>query len=700
MSRDALSDYVTKTKFSRSQYALIDYAIERNIDISVHGCYSGWINDFIHHYEFTLVGEPLVRSYDSHYTRPKQYNCYRPVVFEVTRKDGRSEVIVMVFPSHEYVQQYAELVATYVAIKNERRARTYGKPIKCRHYPTMENTLADWSGLKSGLAKLDSEPSVAIMGEIPLLLSCLEKLDFSHPLPVVSVGIDDIFGLHILEDRHRERRLYLLGAKHSYWGSAAGQIAACLAEAGAKHIIYAAKAGTFISTQKIHKIFMPNNYLLLCENPSDPGAPDLDSFVVESPIRDLRGFMNEIRTGWHLTVPTVVGETQQQREKYASYGPTTIDNEISFIARAISRINHEDGRRVDFTPLHFITDYLYEPSESKALTAGDLSVKSKQYYDIKRERFMQIAKIISTYAALADTTLIRHPDSGRHWQYTIIDILQQWTECKTLLASEEPAAFARETLTRFLLRSRYAAYYNGDIAWGLSTMEHICDSMSNWKPSLKALSSGFNIIKEYHQLAPRRSGLSDLDTRKLKSVATRAGELIRDLDDSYARYVMAVTQVQALLRYCWNVQVERRKQIIATLSKICIEARRYLVESKLSKADESFEELHLDRLRAYVDIVNEQPSDAITKFEHILSGWESLLERHEGQEVDWILYAEIALTKDEMLNLGFRPLKVKGWLADVTEAKRKAVARFDMLERLRRALIRVESSFPKMGAED
>jgi hypothetical protein len=686
MTRPVFVDYVTKSKFSQEQYALLDDAISKNDDISIHGYYIEWLPTFLAHYGLTLDQAPLVRPPNARYRSPKMYNCYRPVLLSVTRKDGRREIIALAFPSHEYVHQYAEVLASLVAIRSDQLQTTYTKQVKRYHYVELESTLAEWTGLRKGLEALDADPSVVIMGEIELLLGHLKALDFSHYWPPMALGIDGIFGMHVLQDRRDERRLYLFGAKHNYWGSAAGQIAAALAHAGAKHIIYVGKSGTFIAEERVHGIFLPNNYLLLSDDPHEGCAEQINSILAKSPIRDLKGFMTEIRTGCHLTVPTVTGETYRQRERYESYGPTTIDNEISFIAKAVSHLKTTHGRTVSFTPLHFITDYLYEVSESKGDSAGNLATKSENYYHIKRERFLQIARIISTYGALVDMTLIDHPESGRHWQYTITDIVRRWLECKTLLASEKPMAFAREGLTRFLLRARYAAYYNGDVTW-LSTMERICDSVSRWQPSLKSLSEGFSIIKELNELAVRRRTLSENETRKLNGLAKRAGALAAALGDPYERYVMTVTRVQALLRYCTNVDQASRQLAIGELELALAEAESHLAESMLLESDVVFERLHLQRLSALVALACDRKAESIEKLQQVVTGWGELLESTDWGEHEWIMYAEIALTKAEMLSFGYRPPST-GWLRDLRTARELVTARFDILDRLRVALTR------------
>lgn len=69
----------------------------------------------------------------------------------------------------------------------------------------------------------------------------------------------------------------------------------------------------------------------------------------------------------HVSVPTILGESQEQYDAIQSYGANTIDNEISYMAAAVRA-----GRR--FSACHFITDHLHSAEELE-LMKGDPRVR-------------------------------------------------------------------------------------------------------------------------------------------------------------------------------------------------------------------------------------------------------------------------------------------------------------------------------------
>src|SRR3989344_4553422 len=77
--------------------------------------------------------------------------------------------------------------------------------------------------------------------------------------------------------------------------------------------------------------------------------------TLQHPIHDL---FPEINSGYHVSVPTVLEEDYLQRKITVELGITSIDNEISQIAFAVSRFNKEYNKNPRFFALHFATDYL------------------------------------------------------------------------------------------------------------------------------------------------------------------------------------------------------------------------------------------------------------------------------------------------------------------------------------------------------
>jgi hypothetical protein len=674
MRGGSLAKYVS-TKFSPEQFRLLNDALQQGVEISVHGFYDQWMATFCTHYNLTRNAAPLVRDRNFRYGRRKEYNTLRPIVLDVTRSDGNREVVIFVFPSHEYVQQYAEIVATYALIAE------HAMTIPTYHYPDLEAEITQWTGLDAALQELDAEPSVVIMGEIALVRHGLIDLDFSNEVLRRDLGLHDMFSIHELRDDKRLRRVYLFGAKHSYWGSASGYIAMALARAGAKHIIYAAKAGNFISVQKIHEIFCPSHYWLLSENPRNPGHTSLTTYSLPSPISDVRGFLgDQIRTGIHLTVPTVVGETQAQRSLYESAGPTTIDNEISFIARELAHFNAKNARQVQFTALHFITDYLYEADEHPTVSI-DLSVLTKEYDDKKRRSFREISRIIDTYASLVTTTQFSR--DGDHWAYSILDVADKWSRCKEVMRTIAVEDLTPRALFNFLLKARYASYYYGETAWALSLIHQLCEKTRHrWELS-QTIDEVFAILGRYYELRTKQDSNRMVQARELKSVAQNAHKAaINPQYPPYARYVMAVTQIQALLQVD-NTRREGTKGE-GMLRGLCSLAKERLLKAELSDQDLLFEQVHLTRLQAFVETIAQQPEEAKAYHLVALNLWDEVFVQ-SPEDIQWTIGGEIALTKLDLIKLGYQP-DGDHWYEDLHRAPRELAVRFALFARLQREL--------------
>jgi hypothetical protein len=669
MQSDALARYVA-TKFSPEQYAAIDEALAQKRRISVHGFYDGWIKHFCKHYSLTMNAR-FVRDRQKRYGRTKEYNSIRPSVLDVTGADGTREVVILVFPSHEYVLQFAEIVATHAALIGSPR------PIPRYHYPDHELELADWSGFAEGLSALDDVPAVVIVGEIALLRAAFLKLDFGSESPRRDFGLKKMFTIQRLDDIKHRRCIYLLGCKQSYWGSAAGILAGALAAAGVHHVIYAAKAGNLISEDHIHRFFCPSQYWLLSQDPRDPGEPRMTQHEVHSPIRDVRGFLGAtVRTGIHLTVPSVVGETQAQRSAHYEAGrPATIDNEISFIAREIQNFNARNDKRVEFTALHFITDYLYDEQERPAEATSDLSVLDQKYYEKKKSAFYEIACIIDTYAALSTTTETN--DDGDPWSYSVFQILEKWAYCKELLRKVDPADVSPHNLMEFMLRARFGAYYNGDAIWAFETTKRICDGARGRVHSFELVERAVGAVHEYHAIRTTIHANQQVENRDFSALAKRC-EQAAETCGGYASYVMKATQVQVLVQTARHSK--NWKAVLGAARVRLADAQQTLARLCLRKTDELFERAHLGRLRAFVEELDKNRRKAQLAHLEVLATWELLFEECP-REVQWIVRGEIALTKLDLMLLDYKP-KDQRWYLDVHNAPHELFKRFGFVARL------------------
>lgn len=69
-------------------------------------------------------------------------------------------------------------------------------------------------------------------------------------------------------------------------------------------------------------------------------------------------YFNKYSTGLHISVPTIMEETTLQKNIAKKMNINSIDNEIAQIASTIDNFNNLYSKYVEYTSLHFSTDYL------------------------------------------------------------------------------------------------------------------------------------------------------------------------------------------------------------------------------------------------------------------------------------------------------------------------------------------------------
>lgn len=376
MDKDSLVKYVTATKFSADQKALIRAAIADVIPIEVHGIYEKHLSGVLDHWGYTLISRA-----ERQPRREKKYNKLRPVVARIRKKDGNEErLLVIAFPCPEYVAQISEILSAFIAelVPSETAIEgTTFEGVRAVHYPTCAENLAKWSGLHESASRVVQLGDITVLGHVDLVQLRLQAHGYEMAEPV---SIDEGFFGDITIATHRatNKRVLLVGIRHTYWGSAAGRICRCLAECGATDVIYIAKTGTFVGGRDVHSLVCPDTYYVL--ERADPGAShekwNWSRFEVPSEFRlQLADEIRAITSGAHLTVPTVMGETIAQSEEYRKLRPATIDNEIGYIADALASYNRTVGHalRTHLTCLHFVTDYL---------NTGDGTQNEKHLFDL------------------------------------------------------------------------------------------------------------------------------------------------------------------------------------------------------------------------------------------------------------------------------------------------------------------------------
>lgn len=333
-----------------------------------------------------VLGYRCVDALPEHGHRGKAANGGRPRVFTVDGRSGSRCLCLAVMPGRDYVVHYASLLLHYL---QRRRADHAIRSVAVWRYPTAEDTITQWSGLRTLLADLRGH--TVIVGKTDLLQAhlCLSR-HHGRPRRATYYSIQR----YSTPARHP---MSLLATHYSHWGEMSGPLTRAVCEAGAREIVYVGKLGTFTSPQDLYsRVFVPSSYALMREQN-----------VVEPPFavpNHLLEAVPTLDTGLHVSVPTVVEETCRQRQVARTIGASTIDNEVAHMALAVHRWNQEQGTDTAFSALHYASDYLRGPDETHrhvplSLATGR-TVAARSARDVI-SRFL--AMYLETYLATAAT---------------------------------------------------------------------------------------------------------------------------------------------------------------------------------------------------------------------------------------------------------------------------------------------------------
>lgn len=398
MLSEALPRYV-QTKFSPEQKRALVEAVVLSCPIIVKGIYPGDVDKYIEAEGFECVGNALVRPP----RRDKTYNVHRPLLVWVRNKSKEEckHLWIIAFPSREYVDQVGELVRYFIdncisgfdsLSKFERR------DVLVHHFDRLENEIAIWTGLSDAISELDVEECAVVLGHFDELSDILSHMSGVEKVRArVNLGVHNIYSIEefavVNEYTAKPERLILLGFEHCFWGSASAFIARAFVDSGANHIIYIAKGGTLIDKDVLHKTLAPRGYLLV---PAYDEKPEEIS-IAESPLRQYLVEGVE-KSGWHITVPTVIGETLEQRKIYKNYSPSSVDDEAGFIVKELTRSDSESGRHSAFSAFYFLTDYLRRGVSDPDAGGSDLSVVGDVTVEMrKRESFKCAVRTVVRY---------------------------------------------------------------------------------------------------------------------------------------------------------------------------------------------------------------------------------------------------------------------------------------------------------------
>lgn len=291
-----------------------------------------------------------IASFEHH---ARSFNFQRPTI---TITDPRT-VQLNCFPSRSYVQHYASVVATYLSLTG--RDPTIVRAI----LPTESDTLRVL--LQSNIEMLGLV-DIVVVGEVYKL-----KKFVTDTWQGEGSSLRDLFRWQKFLSP-KGRTIALLGCLENVWGEAGGCLVRVLQQlAGVKCVLYVGKVGA------LHPNYAPNEWIATGTQTSVEDK----SITWRSPLDNTMLLSNQVVQGSHITVPSLLCETQTWLRKWEATC-AWVDCEVGYMAEAAKDVGAEFGY------LHIVSDNL------KSVYPEDLSNEDLAVVMSKRKLLYQEIELI------------------------------------------------------------------------------------------------------------------------------------------------------------------------------------------------------------------------------------------------------------------------------------------------------------------
>ena len=233
--------------------------------------------------------------------------------------------------------------------RNEAISMEVPPQVRVWHFAKLEKQVARWTGLEGSLPLYIRHGDVVAIGNVDLLLPGIELVGYKRKFSTWEwFGLDDMFGIQILVNTASNSRIVLLGVTECFWGEARARYVEALLQAGARQILYGSKAATMIDRESISKIKSPGSFSIYVRHGGNQGLTQLNStLTAEESLRHLVELASIRTAGVGVTVPTVIGENHDQRDRLKDLNPSTMDDEDGYIAQVIQEHNRMFESAVD-----------------------------------------------------------------------------------------------------------------------------------------------------------------------------------------------------------------------------------------------------------------------------------------------------------------------------------------------------------------
>lgn len=386
-----------------------------------------------------------VRTIEKFY-RSKLFNKHRQMTCFAKNAEKTLELWIFVFPSANYVDQIAELIlAIFEDFSRCRLPPKVSPDIFIHHFPSLEKEVSLWTEFEPAVSHLVRYGDVVAIGNVDLIVEGIGDLGFEpRSEDWEYVGLEGMFALKVFVDPASSRRLVLLGVTECFWGQASAHYVDSLLNCGARHILYGSKAATLIDWDEIGRVLSPQTFYTFDVHENGENEPISTEGQHDSGISTSIFMPFRVKaSGGSMTVPTVIGEDDDQRARYGALNPSCMDCENGYIARVIrlhneklvDRLGSSFGKDAHFIPVHFITDYIYRQREKANKRNRTLAVHDEPGFLIERnESFRRIGNCFGTYAlkfGLRDDLIA--PSKVRFVKYSSVDVERSFGAIRSLL---------------------------------------------------------------------------------------------------------------------------------------------------------------------------------------------------------------------------------------------------------------------------
>lgn len=316
------------------------------------------------------------------YLRRPQLNLVRDL-----NTNARFYVFV-VFLGKDYIEHYASMIRCGFELLKPQctLAKDADRLLRVEYYPTAYQEMPNWCGLSEFRFQ---QGDVVLMGYVGFFRAWLISQQWFRQ---ITTSTDpntweehEACGFFVGEHEKFCYRIVLFGFHFSFWGNIAERLVQHFCDNGVSEVLYFGKRATLRKEEDIHDIIVTPSEYAVCS-----GANRVTE-VRPPPVNPFSGHQFQeslsILPAAHISVPTIVGETFEQRDAIGERYQT-MDNEIAQIARLAAK----EGLR--FGCLHFCTDFVRPRAQAGDITRNDLN---RNKHDQERVLMPKIFETLNSY---------------------------------------------------------------------------------------------------------------------------------------------------------------------------------------------------------------------------------------------------------------------------------------------------------------